>query len=173
MDEGVAHGAHLAPAVREVPEAELRGGVLELLAGEHREQPTDALADGTLAVEDGLADAGVSAARSHDPVEDVLEQRLEEGRDEDDHDLGFAVGVVAPYARVELPQPLGREHAPLAGRGAAERARLGAVAERGVRREEPARRALPVAGCLRLRLRLASGCPWNVPLTCLGFIRRL
>ena len=61
---------------------------------------------------------------------------------QDDHDLMFALGVVVADARVDPTDAIGREWpaavAGLAALGAAH----GAVRERRIRRDEPARRAL-------------------------------
>ena len=109
VDEGVARRAERSPAAGELAESQLGGGVLELLAGESREEPADALADGALRVEHSGAQPHVRPLRLHDAGEDVFEQRLEERRGQDDDDLVLAVGVVAPDARVEPAQPVGWE----------------------------------------------------------------
>ena len=66
--------------------------------------------------------------RDHDPVEDVLEQRLEERSREDDDDLRLAVRVVGADARIELALAVRGERATRAVRPPAQgTARVGSA----------------------------------------------
>lgn len=107
VDEGVTCASHIAPTARELLVAELLGGSFELLTCELGEQSTDTTSDRALPVQNDLPDHEVRPSGGEDPVDDVLEKRLEERRNEDDDDLGFPVLVVAADSRVEPLQAFG------------------------------------------------------------------
>ena len=148
VDERVARLAHVAPAVREVAEAEL---------GARRPRTRrpvscgkslrDAHADRAVAVEDRAADGQVGAVAHEDAVEDVLEDRLEERGDEDDDDLVLALARGSARMRVSRrrSRSVGYVARAVAARGAADAGRAcGRRAKRGVVEERAAGRALPV-----------------------------
>ena len=110
----------------------LAADILELLADERGVELADALADRALRVEHAGAQLHARALGGHDAREHVLQQRLEEGRDEDDDDLVLAVGVVAADARVDAADAVCGERAAPIARRAALGAAVRAVSERRI-----------------------------------------